>query len=171
MRLKTLILSVLSLVAITAQAQLAPVPEEMKKLEWMVGTWAGKVKWTMTGMDPMDGEMSMTNTMEGPFMKQVSKTEMMGMTMVETGYVGWDAKKKQYMTWTFTNFSSDPRVEVGQMKGDVMVFNCDGWDVMGQVTISRATMTKKSAKEVAFLLEFKENGKWTKAGEGTFMKK
>ncbi|HWP31474.1 MAG TPA: DUF1579 family protein [Fimbriimonadales bacterium] len=155
---------------IFAQPSMTP-PEEIRKFGWMVGEWSGKMKWLMEGME---GEMDMTlkNEFEGQFLKTTSAMDMMGEKFTEVSFMGWDASKKRYSSWTFTNFAPLPRIEHGTMDGNKLVFISEPWLVMSEEpTVSRATLTKISDKEVSFTLEFKQEEKWEKVAEGTFKKK
>lgn len=156
----------------SAVAQEMPVepPAELKALAWQNGDWEGTVKWSMPGMEG-DSVMAFKVSFEGPFQKSVSTMEMQGMKMIETGYLAWDAAKKEFVMWTFTNFAPMPRVERGHLNKEKMVMTSDPWEVMGQTMVSRATMTKKSDKEMSFVLEFKMGDSFTKAAEGSFKKK
>jgi hypothetical protein len=146
------------------------ISAELKALEWQIGTWEGTVKWSMPGMEG-DSKMTMKSEWEGLFMKQTSTTEMQGMKMLEVGYLGYDPDKKKYSFHTFTSFAPTPRIEWGTVEGTKAVFVSDPWNVMGQVTSSRATVVKKGDSEMAFTLEFKQGNSWSKVAEGTFKKK
>lgn len=161
-------LALLALAALAPAQDMAP-PEELGKLSWMFGTWKGSVHMNMQGME-MDADMTVTGKMEGMFARVDTVMDMQGMKMVENGYVGWDAKEKCYKSWTFTNFSSDPRIEKGQLTGDTFVSTSEPWTVMGDTMVGRGTMKKLSDTEIAFVLEFKEGDKWTKAAEGKLKK-
>ncbi len=113
----------------------------------------------------------MASTREAMFYKTVSVTEMQGMTMEETAYMGWDEAKKKYSTYTFAAFAPTPRIEWGTLEGDKAVFLSEPWAVMGSTMESRATVAKKGDKEMTFLLEIKAGADWTKMAEGTFKKK
>jgi hypothetical protein len=154
-----------------AQAPSMDSAPELKKLDWYIGKWSGKVKWTMPGMPEAEEAMSFTNTWDGQFLKSTSVMDMMGMKMTESSYLGWNPKEKRYESYTFTNFAPTPRIEHGEMKGEnTMVFTSLPWDVGGMEMSSRATLVKKSDTEVSFVLEFKMGDKFEKAGEGTFKK-
>lgn len=147
-------------------------PAELKKLEWMLGEWTGKWTWHIPGME---GEMTMTlkNEYEGHFIKKTSVMTMEGMTSKEACYMGWDASKRRFSCWTFTDFAPTPRIEHATMDGDKLIFISEPWDVgmpEGPI-VSRATLTKKSDKEIVFLVEFKQGENWTKAADGSFKKK
>jgi len=165
---------IITLAALLAFA-VAPAQEkpstEMERIAWMLGDWSGKVKWSMKGMNEAV-EMPYKAVMEGNFMKSTSSFQMMGMSFSETSYLCWDAGKKRYSSYTFTNFAPTPRVEHGTFEGDKMVMLSEPWSVGPEgPTTSRATVIKKSEKEVHFLLEFKEGEKWVKTAEAKFTKK
>ncbi|HZH97891.1 MAG TPA: DUF1579 family protein, partial [Fimbriimonadaceae bacterium] len=135
-----------------------------------IGEWSGTTKWVMQGMEG-EGPMTMKNEWEGQFLKSATVTEADGVKMTELSLLGWNAKTKKFDSWTFTNFGATPRLEHGELEGDKLVMASEPWDVMGQKMEGRGTMTKKSATEILFILEFKMDGKWVKAAEGTYRKK
>lgn len=147
-------------------------PAELKKLEWLIGTWTGKFDWSMEGMES-SVDMTWTNSWDGTFMKGVSTMDMMGMMIKETSYLAWDKGKNQYSMWTFTNFAPMPRIEHGKLEGDKVITISEPWDVgmPGGPTVSRATLIRLSANEMDFLLEFKMGDSWTKAASGRLKKK
>lgn len=119
----------------------------------------------------MDVKMDMETRYDGKFVYSESVMDMMGMKMVEKAFLSYDAATKSYKSYTFTNWAATPRIETLTVKGDVLVFLSEPWDGGdGKLTSSRATMTKVSATEAKFLLEFKDGDKWNKVGEGTFKK-
>lgn len=166
-------LFVAACVVVPSVAQEMGPPVELKKLEWFLGEWTGKVKYTFPGEDPTEGEMAFKNEREANFLKSTSKFKMMGTDFVEIGYIAYNAKDKCYCSWTFTNFAPLPRIEHGTLDGDTVTFVSEPWEVgmPGGPTTGRATLKKKSDKEMTFTLEFKEGDKWNKVGEGTFTKK
>lgn len=154
-----------------ANAQQADVPAELKAMSFMVGTWKGKVTWSMPGMDPATEESTIVNTWSGQFLKSESKMNVGGMEMVETTYIGWDPEKKKYSSHAFTNIAATPRIEWGVAKdANTFVFESEPWDVMGQKTVGRGTMAKVSDTEIKFMLEFKTGDSWMKVAEGTYKK-
>lgn len=154
-----------------AGAQQAEVPAELKAMSFYIGTWKGNVTWSMPGMDAATEETSMVNTWSGQFIKSESKMNVGGMEMVEATYIGWDPEKKKYSSYAFTNISATPRIEWGVAKdANTFVFESEPWDVMGQKTVGRGTMTKVSDTELKFMLEFKSGDSWMKVAEGSFKK-
>lgn len=144
-------------------------PAEMKKFDWMIGEWTSKGNWSMPGMPEMEVASKFTAAWDGQFLKQSATSDFGGgMVMTETMYLGFDASKGEYTSYSFTNFAPTPRFEHGKLTGETLVMVCDGWDVMGTVTSSRATLTKVSNDEAKFKLEFKEGDKWTTITEGVY---
>ncbi len=170
------IFSVLMLMSVgavyAAQEPVMAPPPELKKMQFMVGEWTGKMKWTMAGVPAESSDMPFKVEWAGQFLKTSSTMTMAGMSMVETGYIGWDAKRKDYTSWTFSNFAPMPRIEHGKFEGDKFISVSEPWDTgMGEPTVGRATTTKVTDIMISFLLEFKEGDKWNKVAEGTFTKK
>lgn len=165
----TLILGLLATAGF-CQPGMAP-HEELKKLDWMIGEWTGKLKWTMEGMEG-EGAMTYKCEWDGNFIKNSAVTDMAGMgKMTETAYLGWDEKNKQYVIHCFTNFSHDPRIERGTLDGNKLILVSDPWNTGGQTMVGRATTVKNDDGTLLFTLEFKMEDKWVKAAEGTFKKK
>jgi hypothetical protein len=161
----------LSACATAQQPNMEPAPE-LKKFEWMLGTWTAKISWDMEGQK-FETDTTMVNSWHGKFFKSDWTMDMMGAKMTETVFTGYDAASKKYKSITFTNFSSQPRFEDGEIKGDTFVsWTSQPWMVDGapEATTARATFTKKSEKSAHFLLEFKQKDKWIKVGEATFTK-
>ncbi len=88
--------------------------------------------------------------------------------MTETMMLGYDAKKGEYVSYAFTNFAPTPRMEHGKLTGDTLVMVCDGWEVMGAVSASRATLTKVNNNELKIKLEFKTGDTWSVVTDGVY---
>lgn len=147
-------------------------PAEIKKLDWMIGDWSGNVKMSVEGME-FEGEMVYKVGWSGQFIKMSSVWNAAGMRMTDEGFMGWDASKGKYSSYTFSNMSPVPRIEWGEMKGDALVFVSEPWAEGSGAppTTSRATLTMKSKSEMDFLLEFNTGDTWTKVGSAVFRKK
>lgn len=157
--------------AIGSAQMLPPLSPEMKKLDWFLGSWSGKVNWTMPDMTG-ETDYAFTNEVVGQFIRSTSKMVVAGMSIEEVGYIGYDPDKKKYSSHTFTNMAPTPRVEWGVADGDSkLVFHSEPWNVMGSATSSRATILRKGADEMSFILEFKTGETWSKVGEGNFKRK
>ena len=169
---KTACMALLAMCSLAAIAQeIPPPPAELKKLDWMVGEWSGKVKWTMAGVPESEETMDFKVDWDGNFLRSTSKMTMMGMSVTESVYIGWDAKSNKYLCHTFTNLSNDPRIERGTLDGKTFTTVSDPWSVMGSEAVGRATQRLNDDGSIYFLLEMKEGDKWTKMSEGTFKKK
>lgn len=167
--------SVLAFAFVAFSALAAPqqgdVPAELKAMSFYIGTWKGKVTWSMPGMDAATEESTLVNTWSGQFIKSESKMNVGGMEMVEASYVGWNSDKKMYVCYAFTNISPMPRIEWGSAKdANTFVFESEPWDVMGSKTIGRATITKVGDNQMRFILEFKTGDTWMKVAEGNYTK-
>jgi hypothetical protein len=162
-----------ALAAIPAFAQMPETPAEITKLAWAVGDWEGTMKWTMAGMPPgSESKDTWKVEIDGQFIKSTATTDMMGMSMKETSFVGWDAANNRYNGWGFSNWAPTPRIDHGTVNGDVWVMESEPWVVGGEApTVGRSTVTRKSDTEMTYLLEFKDGDKWNKIAEGTFKKK
>lgn len=147
-------------------------PEEMDVFKSMIGKWTGKMVWEEPGAPKMEFTMTMENTWDGQFVRSSNVMDMGGMKMTESMYFGWDAEKKKYKSWSFTNWSPTPRVEWGTFdaKG-ISTWVSEPWDAgMGEKTESRTTITPQGTNKVNFLLEFKKDGKFGKVMGGTLTK-
>lgn len=162
----------LTTVFAAAQVPNMEPPTEMKKLDWMQGNWSGNVKMSVEGMD-IEGIMTYSVAYSGQFIRASSTWDVMGMKLTDDAYMGWDAAKGKYSSYTFTNMAPTPRIEWGEVKGDVTIWTSDPWvsSPGAPPTVSRATLSRLSATEMKFVLEFKEGDTFTKVGEAVFKKK
>ena len=145
-------------------------PKEISDLKWCLGEWSGTMHWSMQGQES-DSPSKLKIDFDGQFLREVSTQEMMGMSLVETAYMGWNEKEKRYDCWAFSNFAPTPRVEHGTVDASKWVFESEPWTVMGQVTVGRSTVTRVSDTEMKMTLEFKDGDNWNKVAEGTMKKK
>lgn len=157
-------------VASAASAQFATPAKEISDLKWMVGTWETKGTFSMMGQE-MEMTMEWTVTMEGPFIKGVSKQTIMGMDVMETSYLYYDAAKKELVMNSYTNLSDSPRVERGKAEANQVLLFSDPWMVMGNEMQSRSLLKKVSADEMSFKLEMKNGDSWDLASESVFKRK
>ena len=147
-------------------------PKQLDILTWCLGEWNGSMHWTMQGTPEMNVVTTLKFDMDGQFLREVASQDMQGTSITETTYTGWNDKDKKYDSWIFTNYAPNPRIQHGEVKGNDWVMESEPWDVMGQVTSGRFTITKVSDTEMKIKLEFKANGKSDQeVAEGTFKKK
>jgi hypothetical protein len=160
----------MSLVSVAQDMPSMEPPPELKKLEWMLGDWTIDSHWDMNGQE-FDSAGTLKVSWEGQFLKMVSSSDMMGAKFDETSYLGYDAKEKKYVLWSFTNWAPTPRVERGNFEGEAFVTVSDPWDVAGQTVTGRATQKKVSDTEATMTLEFKMGDSWVKVAESKAKKK
>ena len=150
-------------------AQTPGAPPEMKKLESMFGTWAGKIKFIGDGFPPEPSETSMKvePVLGGMYQKIVYTVSMPGVTLEGHSMIGFDPTEKKYKSWTFDNMAFSPREESGTLDGSklVMVSEPQG----GLVT--RVTFDTSTKDVMQFTIEMKEGEKWTKVGECAYSRK
>jgi hypothetical protein len=163
------LIAVLSALPACAQFPGEELPPELKKLDWLMGTWSGSGNMTMQGME-QSFTIQMTNSWDGYFAKSVSTMDYSVIKVSETMMMGWDAKKGEYFSSAYTNMSPLPRVERGKMEGDALVMVSEPWEVMGQSFVSRATMKKVDDSTIEFVLEFKNGESWEPASKVTLKK-
>ena len=171
---KIMIMAAASMIASICFGQVPNMqpPAEMQGFGWMVGEWMDEGTWTMEGMDPMKVATSFKAEWDGQFLKQSAVNDFSGfMKMTETMMLGYDAAKKQYVSYSFTNMAPVPRVERGTMNGQTLTMTSDPWEVMGEAHVSRATMTKVNNDELKMKLEFQVEGKWTTVMDTTYKRK
>lgn len=153
----------LSALSVGQTPSFAP-PDELKKLEWLVGKWTGTGKMSMQGMEA-DVTMTWTTSYEGQFLKTVGVNDYGMIKIEETMYIGWNAAKKGYTAWAFSNVSPDPRIEHGTIDGNKIVMTSEPWTVMGTTAVGRGTLERKDDKTVVMTLEFKEGDTWVPASK------
>ncbi|MGE0002711.1 MAG: DUF1579 family protein [Fimbriimonadaceae bacterium] len=165
--MRKILLSLLTVAAMgTAFAQVPDLnpPKEIEELAWLKGNWAGSSKFSFGGME-LEVSTKMSVSMDGQFLKSVSTNDYGMLQATETMLLGYDAAKNSYFAYAFTNMAPTPRKENGKMEGGSLVMVSDPWDIMGQATVSRGTMTKLSDTKLKFKLEFKAGDGWELASE------
>ena len=169
--MKRALFTLLAVVSIaSALAQTTDPPSQITDLKWMVGTWTGSGKFAIQGME-MDMTVTITCSIEGQFLKTVAVNDYGAIKMEETQYTGYDADKKEYFAYSFTNVSPAPRVQRGKMEGASLVMLSEPWTVMGDTMTARGTTTKVSETKMKMGLDFKNDDKWDKASEIELTKK
>lgn len=139
-------------------------PAEVKKFDWLVGTWTGEAKFNFGGME-LDVRTKMTVSYEGQFLRSVSLNDYGMIQATETMYLGWDAARGEYVSWSFSNMAPLPRIERGKLEGDKLVMVSDPWGIMGQDVVSRGTIAKISDSKASLMLEMKAGDSWEQATE------
>jgi hypothetical protein len=138
--------AVVAVGAVTVSAQGPPMPQpapEHALLKQDVGEWHAVVKMWMGPGDPVQSEGTETVSMVGPFW-QVSKFEgsMMGQKFEGTGWTGWDARQKRYVTaWidsmtpVISHGSATWNAETKTLSGTMDGINPDGSKATMETTV------------------------------------
>ncbi len=147
-------------------------PAEMMKLDWMVGEWESTSTWNMPDAPQMEVESTMKVEWDGQFLRHTSVSVFDGfMKMTETMMFGYNPYKEKYYSSSFTNMAPTPRIEWGTLDGDTIVMISEPWQIMGDESVSRATLVKVSDDEIKFKLEFKDGDDWDVISDSTFKRK
>ena len=147
-------------------------PPEMMKWDWMVGEWTSSATWAMPDMPEMSVESTMKVEWDGQFLRHTSVSDFDGtMKMTETMMLGYDPYKEKYYSSSFTNMAPTPRIEWGTLKGETLVMISEPWQIMGDESVSRATMVKVSDDEIKFKLEFQFGDDWVVVSDAKFERK
>lgn len=154
--MKRLILPLLALVPITsAFAQMPAPPKQVSDLAWMVGTWTGSGKISFGGNET-EIKTTMTAAFDGMFLKINSTDESTGFKMTKTVMVGWDSANSEYVTYTFTNIAPDARIAHGKPVDGMLQTVSDPWEAEGMKATTRETVSKVSATQCGYKIEFKQ---------------
>lgn len=153
--IRTAILACLVLTASTLPAQdpgMAP-PDELKRLEPLLGSWTGKGMAYM-GPDAPGSEWTSTHKvqkiMNGHFLMEEMTIEMsMGpdqsATLAFVSFMGWDAEKETYTIHSISNMGKIERSEVHWIDDKTMV-SMQVAEHEGQQVLSRWTTTLGDGK-------------------------
>ena len=127
----------------------------------MLGTWSGSGKISFGG-HAVDITSSLTISYEGQFLKEVSTDKSAGSTLTKTTMIGWDAKKNEYVSYTFTNMAPTARIAHGKLNGSTLVMVAEPWEAEGFTTVERETISKVSGTKLKLILEYKQGDNWVK---------
>ncbi len=153
-----LMVALLVVPILSTRAQEMGPPKEVKNLGWSVGTWTGNGKIAFGGQEtPIS---SATTISYGMFLKVVSSDKSTGFTMTKTAMIGWDAKKNEYISDTFTNMSPIARIAHGKVDGNKLIMVSNPLEAEGMSMVARETMLKVPATKVGSMMEYKMGEKW-----------
>jgi hypothetical protein len=165
------------IVSPSAQEGMAPPapPAEMKKLDFMMGTWTGKE--TMHSPDGksvmLDGTVVLKRTMGGMWIQETHKSVARGQTFLDAEQLTtYDARTKKWKGWWFDNSMPMPIEMTGTLTGNTMVTLSRAVampGMPGNVTV-RTTMTKKSERSITMKVEMQTQGKWSTLISASYQK-
>lgn len=170
--MKKLILSFTALlISMVCMAQLPEPAKELSDLNWMIGEWSGTGTFQVPNMGAMDVTVTFKAEWDGLFIKQTAINDFGMMKMTETMMLGYDETKSEFFSHGYTNMAPLPRMERGNMSNGSLVMTSEPWEVMGEASISRATLTKGDNDTVKMKLEFKAGDAWAPVADFTFTRK
>jgi len=152
--MRTITVLILSAVAAPeARAQ----NEHMKPLAWMIGAWTGKGKYM--GKEFKD-KYVFEWTLNKNFIKHRYEMQMDNFKHVDTGYMGWDAKKKRIIHVSFGMDGSIGWAErVGSPEKDTYIMEGNVIGPRPKMDF-RYVLRKIDQDHFSTTMEMKQNGKW-----------
>jgi hypothetical protein len=169
-----------------ALAALAPEPEagtggpsaELRKLDFLIGHWAGKGKLLLPGQASIewtadDRSSYIRNGRAVQYLRTDSKvTYKGGITREGLTMISWDPSEKLYRSWAFISFTGTPVESTGRWEGGKLVTVSKPYDNGSGAgpALYRVTYEPKPDRSFIHLLETKpvQGGEWTKVEEGTY---
>ena len=134
-------------------------PQQIKDLGWTVGTWSGTGKIAFGGHE-VEITSSMTVSFDGQFLKEVSIDKSAQSTLTNTTMTGWEPKKGEYVSYSFTNAAPTARIAHGKLNGNTLQMISDPWEAEGFTMVMRETVSKISDTKCGLKLEYKQGDKW-----------
>lgn len=150
-------------------------PAELKQLGFLVGDFEGQNKF----FEPDGSSKSSPATIKasmavgGRFLSWGYKGNMPGFGDVEgLLLMTYDADSKKFLGWWYDNAGSRPMEMSGGFEGVKLVMTSLPSNAPGmEGAVFRSTFSKKSATEVAFLLESKMGDQWMTFIDGSYKKR
>lgn len=140
-----------------------PVPPEIEKFDWMVGTWKADMQWEASEMGPAGRATGKDTVIEGPGGQSLIanfESRMKGEPYEGHGVITYDPQKKQYvMTWSDSH-APGLMVMKGRMKGDELVYEGESTGPDGKPAKHRATVSNMTPDSYTFTMERKDKGAW-----------
>jgi hypothetical protein len=174
MRVAIAVLVSMLLGGMAAAQATGPQHPELKRLEFMLGETTGKGKLYLPGGVPVswDSTEKTAWTNGGVFLRTDTKINYTGFTSQENTFIfSWDPREKVYRLWAFTPLAAVPMDYTGNFEGNRLVLISKPYDngLTGPL-VYRLTFEQKE-KELQMLAETKMGEMWTKAIEGTYVRR
>jgi len=156
-------------------AAMMKVPDEVQKLDFLVGTWTGKETYHMGPQESSsDVTINCTKELNGRFIHSMEKMNMMGMDASGMSMITYNPDEKTYKGWWFDSMSASAMEVTGNFEGEklVLVSKPMTGPGMPQPTAMRASWAPKDATHVSFTLEQQVQGStdWTNVISGEYTK-
>lgn len=157
-----------------SQSSFAP-PVEVKKLDFLAGSWSADQKVYMPGSTTAQTSSALVQcqwVLLGRFLSYRYQTSFPGMGDFQGQMLfTYDPETKSYRSWWFDSMSSQVSESEGNFEGSKLIMVSKPEEVPGMgLTSMRTTFELKPGKEVYFLLEMKTGEKWEKMLEADFNK-
>jgi len=153
-----LILVIVSVAA--AQGHGNKPPEEMKGLDFLVGTWTGKQNFNNPGT-PLVGDISLKvhSFAAGRFLEELSATTLPNAKPTEVHhFLSYNPTTKTYHAWWFNDTSNTPTELEGTLVGNQLVLMSH--PANSNAPVLRATYDKVSSTALNYKLEMKAGDNW-----------
>lgn len=173
MKIKILFAMALVAIAALAPAQMPPVPDEMKTVDWMVGTWESELTMNFGGQESKSKSTMVTDKiLGGRYLRSLSTFAMEGMGDISGQLMlTYNDVSKNWKSCWFESGSPDMMESTGKMEDGAMVAISKPTPMMGQDVVMRTTMKKLSDKKMFFKLEMQQGTEWMTFMHGDYTKK
>lgn len=174
MKLKSALLVVVSVAAVGAQAQMAPIPEETKQLAYLAGKWEGEATYDFMGAAKGKAIFTAKLGVGGRYLTMEHTYSMPGMGDMEgLQIVGFDAEKKEWVGWWYDSMEFGSMELRGNEKDGTMTIVSQPMTVGGMDKTSiRQVLKKVSDTKIEVVLTMKSgDGDWGPMMSVTYTKK
>lgn len=165
----------ITLVASSLAAVAQQPPAELRKLDFMAGSWKCSGDVFETPMAPAhksSGTVEVKWSHDGhwlAFTYAEKKSAAAPMPVTFSGYIGFDPEQKQYVLGGVDSLGGYNTEASMGMENDAFVFT-GPWHMGTMTANSRDTFTRKSDRELVHIGEVEMNGQWVKFTQDDCMK-
>jgi len=173
MKIKNLFVLVLAAVATMASAQMPPVPDVMKSVDWMVGSWSGEMTMNFGGQESKSkSTMVCEKVLGGRYLRSMESFLMEGMGEMQGQLMmTYNPETKKWMSWWSDSMSPDTMESTGTEIDGAFVSVSKPTPMMGENVVIRSTMKKLSDSKMGFKLEMQQGTEWVVMMHGDYTKK
>lgn len=171
---KISLLLVVGMVSFAVAQMPPPKPEELKKLEFLIGKFDGKQKMFMDPSQPpteSKGSVESKWILDGRYLSWGYKGDFMGMKMEGFFTITFDPSIKKYIGTWIDNMGNGILVMKGNFEGSKLILTTDEMDVegMGKVTMRSTYWAIEGGFH--FDLDMKRGDQWAPLLQSDFKKK